>query len=178
MDNGLGVGGYRWLNDWYNDWRWGSQHWLSGGGLRGGDCTFTIMECGRAEIQHWMIGKGIDVRVHNSEWLLDELMLEGRRIDAGSAGVLACCGGKVHLSDCMCIQLGEKRGVRVYYSDQVVDLIRVADGGCRVCVAKGCPLYTELKDLLITRDEKWFIITEGKVGEEEFLTFVLSLAQS
>ncbi|KRZ83539.1 hypothetical protein T08_14082 [Trichinella sp. T8] len=57
---------------------------------------------------------------------------------------------------------GEKRGVRVYYSDQVVDLIRVADGGCRVCVAKGCPLYTELKDLLITRDEKWFIITEGK----------------
>ncbi|KRY54203.1 hypothetical protein T03_9783 [Trichinella britovi] len=101
------------------------------------------MECGRAEIQHWMIGKGIDVRVHNSEWLLDELMLEGRRSYSPLLSRDACCGGKVHLSDCMCIQL-------------------VVDGGCRVCVAKGCTLYTELKDLLITRDEKWFIITEGK----------------
>ncbi|KRX34241.1 hypothetical protein T05_2873 [Trichinella murrelli] len=59
-----------------------------------------------------------------------------------------------------------------------IELCRVVDGGWRVCVAKGYPLYTELNDLLITRDEKWFIITEGKVGEEEFLAFVLSLAQS
>ncbi|KRY44497.1 hypothetical protein T03_15566 [Trichinella britovi] len=77
--------------------RWGSQHWLSGGGLRGGDCTFTVRwKCG---VPLLLNGK----KGHQCEWMLDGLT-GGITLRMGFVGwgfhydkVVEIEGGFIHL---------------------------------------------------------------------------------